>query len=158
MARDTGALALKADLAEPQGPAELADAALQVAATDANAPGIDILINNAGVGWCGPVGEMSGDKITEILAVNLAAPIELTRRLLPRMTARGSGRIVFVSSIVGATSVREEAVYSAGEAGRQLRREPRSRAGRLRRGHLRDRARRDQHPVLRAPGPPLRPQ
>jgi hypothetical protein len=92
---DTGALALKADLAEPQGPAELADAALQVASTDAHAPGIDILINNAGVGWCGPVGEMSGDKIAEVLAVNLAAPIELTRRLLPRMTARGSGRIVF---------------------------------------------------------------
>ena len=60
---------------------------------------------------------MTGDKITEILAVNLAAPIELTRRLLPRMTARGSGRIVFVSSIVGATSVREEAVYSAAKAG-----------------------------------------
>jgi short-subunit dehydrogenase len=117
VARDTGTLALKADLAEPQGPAELADAALQVASTDAHAPGIDILINNAGVGWCGPVGEMSGDKIAEVLAVNLAAPIELTRRLLPRMTARGSGRIVFVSSIVGATSVRDEAVYSAAKAG-----------------------------------------
>jgi short-subunit dehydrogenase len=117
VARDTGALALKADLAEPQGPAELADAALQVAATDAHAPGIDILINNAGIGWCGPVSEMTGDKIAEILAVNLAAPIELTRRLLPRMTARGSGRIVFVSSIVGATPVRDEAVYSAAKAG-----------------------------------------
>jgi short-subunit dehydrogenase len=117
VARDTGALALKADLAEPQGPAELADAALQVAAADGRAPGIDILINNAGVGWCGPVGEMTGDKIAEILAVNLAAPIELTRRLLPRMTARGGGRIVFVSSIVGATSVRDEAVYSAAKAG-----------------------------------------
>ena len=117
MARDTGALALKADLAEPQGPAELAEAALQMAATDASAPGIDILINNAGVGWCGPVSDMTGDKIAEILAVNLAAPIELTRRLLPRMTARGSGRIVFVSSIVGTTSVRDEAVYSAAKAG-----------------------------------------
>ena len=116
VARDTGGLALKADLAEPQGPAELADAVLQVAA-DAHTPGIDILINNAGVGWCGPVSEMTGDKIAEILAVNLAAPIELTRRLLPRMTARGSGRIVFVSSIVGATSVRDEAVYSAAKAG-----------------------------------------
>src|ERR1700685_1358681 len=65
------------------------------------------------VGGCGRLSEMSGDKIAEILAVNLAAPIELTRRLLPRMTARGSGRIVFVSSIVGATSVRDEAGYSA---------------------------------------------
>ena len=67
MARDTGALGLKADLAEPEGPAELADAALQVAADDECAPGIDILINDAGVGWCSPVGDMTGDKITEIL-------------------------------------------------------------------------------------------
>src|ERR1035438_10441240 len=117
VARDTGALALKADLAEPQGPAELAEAALQVAGMDAASPGIDILINNARARWCGPVGEMTCDKIEEILAVNLAAPIELTRRLLPRMTARGSGRIVFVSSIVGTTSVRDEAVYSAAKAG-----------------------------------------
>ena len=156
VARDTGALALKADLAEPQGPAELADAALQVAAADARAPGIDILINNAGVGWCGPVGEMTGDKIAEILAVNLAAPIELTRRLLPRMTARGSGRIVFVSSIVGATSVREEAVYSAAKAG--LANFAESLAHELEGsgvgvcvivpGVV-------EHPVLRPPGPPL---
>ena len=60
---------------------------------------------------------MSRDKVAEILAVDLAAPIELTRRLLPEMTARGRGRIVFVSSIAGATAVRGEAVYSAAKAG-----------------------------------------
>ena len=125
VARDTGALALKANLAEPQGPVELAEAALQVAAEDASAPGIDILINNAGVGWCGPVGEMTGDKIAERGAVYLAAPIELTRRLLPWMTARGTDWIVFVSSIVGTTSVRDEAMKKAKRLRPgQLRREP----------------------------------
>ena len=124
VARDTGGLAVEADLGTPDGPAELAEAALEMVGKLPAAPGeeaacdgIDILINNAGVGWCGPVPEMSADKITEILAVDLAAPIELTRRLLPEMTARGRGRIVFVSSIAGATPVRGEAVYSAAKAG-----------------------------------------
>lgn len=128
VARDTGGFALEADLSAPEGPAELAEAAQRVAGKLSagsgtgpddyvDAGGIDILINNAGVGWCGPVGEMSADKITELLAVNLAAPIELTRLLLPGMMARGCGRVVFVSSIVGATAVRNEAVYSAAKAG-----------------------------------------
>ena len=124
VARDTGGLAVEADLGTPDGPAELAEAALEMVGKlpgspgdDSPCEGIDVLINNAGVGWSGPVPEMSPDKVAEILAVDLAAPIELTRRLLPEMTARGRGRIVFVSSIAGATAVRGEAVYSAAKAG-----------------------------------------
>ncbi len=124
VARETGGLAVEADLCAPDGPAELAEAALAMAgklpggsAEELGGDGIDILVNNAGVGWCGPLPEMDASKIAEILAVNLAAPIELTRRLLPEMTARGRGRIVFVSSIAGATAVPGEAVYSAAKAG-----------------------------------------
>jgi short-subunit dehydrogenase len=128
VARATGGLALTADLSAQHGPAELAEDALLLAgklgagsatssADDVDAGGIDILVNNAGVGWCGPVSEMTADKITEILTVNLTAPIELTRLLLPGMMARGNGRVVFVSSIVGTTAVRNEAVYSAVKAG-----------------------------------------
>jgi short-subunit dehydrogenase len=126
VAQDTGGLALEADLAAPDGPATLAEAALKVAGDLPPGPGpepdhtgIDILINNAGVGWSGPVGDMAAGKISEILAVDLAAPIELTRLLLPRMKERGRGRVVFVSSIVGATAARGEAVYSAAKAGLQ---------------------------------------
>ena len=105
----------------PGGPASLAESALKLARSlpeaAGPAPGVDILINNAGVGWCGPVGDMAAGQVSEILAVNLAAPIELTRLLLPGMTARGRGRVVFVSSIVGDTAVRGETVYSAAKAG-----------------------------------------
>ncbi|HEX9540912.1 MAG TPA: SDR family NAD(P)-dependent oxidoreductase [Streptosporangiaceae bacterium] len=125
VARQTGGLALEADLGSADGPAALAQAALRAAGSLCSGPaagpertgGIDILINNAGVGWSGPLSEMTAEKVTELVAVNLTAPIQLTRLLVPGMAARGRGRVVFVSSIAGATGVRGEAVYAAAKAG-----------------------------------------
>jgi short-subunit dehydrogenase len=124
VARQAGGLALEADLGSADGPAALAQAALRAAgslssgsAAPGAAGGIDILINNAGVGWSGPISEMTAAKVTELVTVNLTAPIELTRLLAPGMAARGRGHVVFISSIAGATGVREEAVYSAAKAG-----------------------------------------
>ena len=53
----------------------------------------------------------------ELIELNLTAPVQLTRLLVPAMAARGRGHVVFVSSIAGATAVRGEAVYSAAKAG-----------------------------------------
>jgi short-subunit dehydrogenase len=111
MARRTGGVALPADLATAEGPARLAEAAIR--ASD----GIDILINNAGLGWSGPVSEISAETISELVTVNLTAAMELTRLLVPGMIQRRRGRLVFVSSIAGVTGVRGEAVYSATKAG-----------------------------------------
>ena len=79
--------------------------------------GVDILVNNAGLGWAGPFGAIPAAKVTELAAVNLAAPIELTRLLVPGMAERGRGGVTFVSSIAGVTGVRGEAVYAATKAG-----------------------------------------
>ena len=79
--------------------------------------GIDILINNAGIGWAGPLTEMSAAKVAQLVAVNLTAPIELTRLLTPTLAAGGRGRVVFVSSIAGGTGAPQEAVYAATKAG-----------------------------------------
>jgi short-subunit dehydrogenase len=122
IADQTGGIALACDLAAPEGPAGLVAAATRAVATLPAAPGdavagIDILVNNAGMGWAGPIGEITVEKIAELVAVNLTAPMELTRLLVPGMIARGRGRVVFVSSIAGATGVRGEAVYSATKAG-----------------------------------------
>src|SRR5713101_2944240 len=104
VARETGGLALAAELAG--------------AALDAAGPGgIDLLVNNAGIGWAGPVDEMTSEQAARLIAVDLTAPIQLTRLLVPAMAARGHGHVVFVSSIAGATGVRGEAVYSAAKAG-----------------------------------------
>ena len=122
IAGQTGGIALTGDLAAPEGPAGLAAAAQRAAATLSPAPGddeagIDILVNNAGLGWAGPIGDITAEKVAELVAVNLTAPMQLTRLLLPGMVARGRGRVVFVSSIAAATGVRGEAVYSATKAG-----------------------------------------
>jgi short-subunit dehydrogenase len=126
VSRQTGGTALPADLALPGEPARLAEAALEAvhaAPQGRSGPwpggqgGIDILVNNAGLGWSGPLADITAAKTTELVTVNLAAPMELTRLLAPAMAQRGRGRVVFVSSIAGVTGVRGEAVYAATKAG-----------------------------------------
>jgi len=97
---------LVADLAEPGAGARLAEAAGPV----------DIVVANAGLGWAGPFGEMPPESIAELIAVNLTAPIELARALLPAFGHR-PGYLIFVTSIAGRMGVAGEAVYSATKAG-----------------------------------------
>ena len=104
---------LAAVAAETGGIAFVADLTRQVEVTGP----VDVLVNNAGVGWAGPFDEMTDADIDRLIAVNLAAPIRLTRALVPRMVERGRGHVVFVASIAGATGVRNEAVYAATKAG-----------------------------------------
>ncbi|QYC45867.1 putative oxidoreductase [Nonomuraea coxensis DSM 45129] len=93
------------------------DLATQAGELAARAGHVDVLVNNAGVGWAGPFVEMPAGSAERLLAVNLAAPIALTRLLLPGMLAAGRGHVVFVASIAGAVGVAREAVYSATKAG-----------------------------------------
>lgn len=111
VAERTGATALPADLSRPDGPERLVDSALAVAGR------VDLLVCNAGFGWAGPIGELPETRAVDLVHVNLLAPVQLARLLVPGMAERGCGRIVFVSSIAGAIGVRHEAVYAATKAG-----------------------------------------
>ncbi|GLW66851.1 oxidoreductase [Actinomadura rubrobrunea] len=110
-ARDTGGIPIAADLADPAQVRRLADEALRRAGR------VDVLVHNAGVGWAGRFTDMPDNAAGRLLAVDLAAPIALTRSLLPPMLARGSGSLLFVTSIAGRTGVAGEAVYAAAKAG-----------------------------------------
>jgi short-subunit dehydrogenase len=107
VAASLGARAVVADLATPDGVDALARQAGE----------IDVLVLNAGLGHSGPFEEMTQDRIDELLALDLAGAIRLTRLLLPGMVARGRGHLVFVSSIAARTGVAGEAVYAAAKAG-----------------------------------------
>lgn len=111
VARETGGTAIVADLASTDGPAGVAREALRLEGR------VDVLVNNAGVGWAGPTSRMDPADLRRLVAVNLVAPLELTGLLLPGMVDRGRGRIVHVSSIAGCLGVAQEAVYSATKAG-----------------------------------------
>jgi short-subunit dehydrogenase len=52
-----------------------------------------------------------------LVALNLMAPVRLTRAALPGMLERRRGRIVLIGSIAGRVGVPDEAVYAAGKAG-----------------------------------------
>jgi short-subunit dehydrogenase len=111
LADETGAVPVVADLAVPGEARRLADEALAVHG------GLDVVVNNAGQGWAGDFAQMPVDDLDRLIAVNLAAPVALTRALLPAMLARGRGYLAFVGSIAGRTGVAGESVYAATKAG-----------------------------------------
>jgi short-subunit dehydrogenase len=111
VAARTDATAVSVNLADPDGPDQLAAAALAAAGR------VDLLVSNAGAGWAGPIGELDAGQAADLVKLNLLAPIQLARRLAPAMAERGYGRLIFVSSIAGATGVRHEAAYAATKAG-----------------------------------------
>lgn len=76
----------------------------------------DLLVLNAGVGWAGDFLNMPGERIAELMDVNLTAPIQLAHAALPQMLRRRRGHLVFVSSIAS-VGVADEEVYSASKAG-----------------------------------------
>jgi 3-oxoacyl-[acyl-carrier protein] reductase len=74
---------------------------------------LDILVNNAGVAYYGPTGDMTAEQWNRILAVNLLAPIQLVRELLPTLLARDDPHILNVSSVFGLVPLRKAAAYQA---------------------------------------------
>jgi NAD(P)-dependent dehydrogenase (short-subunit alcohol dehydrogenase family) len=64
---------------------------------------LDVLVNNAGVGGSNePLDETSMDDIDRTLATNLRGPVAVTKTALPLLLAREGGRVVNVSSGMGA--------------------------------------------------------
>ena len=64
---------------------------------------VDTLVNNAGVLYCEPYDAIPEAHVTEILAVNLRAPVALIEAVAPQMRKRKSGRIVSVGSVAAFT-------------------------------------------------------
>ena len=95
------------DLAERDGPARLAEAA----------GAVDVLVANAALPASGRVEDFTPDAIDRALDVNLRAPIQLTRALLPGMLERGRGHIVLVSSLSGKVASPRSGIYSATKFG-----------------------------------------
>ncbi len=76
----------------------------------------EILVNNAGFGLHGEFFETDIEKESQLINVQLAAMLKLTKALLPGMIARKSGRILNVASVYSFAPVPFQSVYSACKA------------------------------------------
>jgi short-subunit dehydrogenase len=97
-------------------PADLSDAA-DVRRLARDAGEVDVLVANAGVPGTGRLVEYSPDQIDRVLDVNLSAPVHLTHALLPAMLERGSGHLVYISSISGKVASPQASLYNATKFG-----------------------------------------
>ena len=74
---------------------------------------IDVLINNAGLGYHGKIETIEADELKEVFSVNALAPIIITSRLLPFISRSDVGQIINVSSILGSKAMVRTAAYTA---------------------------------------------
>lgn len=74
---------------------------------------VDILINNAGMTQRALVAETQMEVYRLLLEVNFLAAVDLTKKVLPGMLARGAGQIVAVSSVMGKFASPQRSGYAA---------------------------------------------
>ena len=79
--------------------------------------GVDVLINNAGLGGQRRVTEMSDEEWHRVLDITLTGTFRMTRAMLPAMQNRGRGVIVNNASVLGWRAQKEQAHYAAAKAG-----------------------------------------
>lgn len=103
---------LAADLCDPAG---LAAVEQRLVAEEAP---VDLLVNNAGLGYEGPFQAQDRAEIDETIGVNVAALVRLTHAALGAMTTegRGQGQVVLVSSMASLQGMPMTAVYAATKA------------------------------------------
>ena len=107
----TSVVGVPCDLARPEQITRAVQSLLQTWGT------LDILVNNAGVSYHGKTEGMSADRWQWVLGINLLAPIQLTRELLPTLLAREEAHIVNVCSIMGLVALPRFAAYQVSKFG-----------------------------------------
>jgi short-subunit dehydrogenase len=74
---------------------------------------IDVLINNAGVGYFGAVEHTADAALREVFALNFAAPLAASQLVIPIMRRQGQGHIINMSSVAGKRGLPLSGAYCA---------------------------------------------
>ncbi|UJG40933.1 MAG: SDR family oxidoreductase [Candidatus Heimdallarchaeum aukensis] len=77
---------------------------------------IDVLVNNAAYGLCGPIVDSTTEEIKELFDTNFFGPHRMIEAVYPIMKKQGYGKIINVSSYAGRLAVPFQGVYSAAKA------------------------------------------
>jgi 3-oxoacyl-[acyl-carrier protein] reductase len=107
----TGALAVGADVRNPD------DAARAVDQAASHFGGLDVLVNNAGIGAFGNVSDMSVAEWQSIIETNLSGVFYCCHAAIPHMRRRGGGWIINISSLAGKNAFIGGGAYCASKAG-----------------------------------------
>jgi short-subunit dehydrogenase len=78
---------------------------------------VDVLVANAALPAGGRLERFSQEDLTLALRVNLEAPVKVARDLVPAMRERGSGHLVFISSLQGKVAFANSSIYTATKFG-----------------------------------------
>lgn len=89
------------------------DVAALFAAVDHDLGGVDVLVNNAGVGVFAPIEEMRVEDFQAVIETNVNGLFYCTKEAIPRMKARGGGYVFNVSSLAGRNAFPGAGAYCA---------------------------------------------
>jgi NAD(P)-dependent dehydrogenase (short-subunit alcohol dehydrogenase family) len=78
---------------------------------------ISVVVHNAGIGGPTPLDDATSQEFDRRIEVNLVAPLRLTRALLPRIPQDGTGRIIFLASVLARFGVPAYHGYCASKTG-----------------------------------------
>lgn len=93
--------------------------AMRAATDEASAwnGGVDIFVANAGISQRSPAVDTAMQVYRDIIDIDLTAQIAATQALLPHFAERGSGHLLFISSIAGKVGVPMRTAYCAAKFG-----------------------------------------
>jgi short-subunit dehydrogenase/molybdenum cofactor biosynthesis enzyme MoaA len=108
--KTTRAVPIAADLINPGDTLQLAEKAIEAIGH------IDVLFNNAGVGYFSLMEETKEENIRHLFEVNTFAPLALIKALLPHMLKRGQGRIINIVSCAGRVPIPTVGIYGGSKS------------------------------------------
>lgn len=106
-AAETGAHGLRADVARADDNRRTVEACVE------RMGGIDVLVNNAGVGYLAEVGGIAMDRMRALFDVNVFGLVDLTNRVAPLLKAQQRGYVFNVASTSGMKGAKGGTVYAA---------------------------------------------
>ena len=106
LSQATGAHGIAADVAVDADNARAVETAVKLMG------GIDVLINNAGIGYNAEIGALDLNAMRQLFGINVFGMVDLTNRVVPLMKAQGSGDIVNIASTSGTKGATGGTAYS----------------------------------------------
>ena len=106
VAKREGAHGIKADVASDADNARVAEFCMT------QMGGVDVLINNAGVGYIADLGSIDMPSMRSLFGTNVFGMVDLANRLVPSMIEQGSGDIVNIASTSGTKGAKGYTAYA----------------------------------------------